>query len=82
MKVISFGKIFGKIKCKLGFHDFQFKGVDDSFMPKVRVLKGQCSRCVEFQNFFLFFDSEKIVVRNHGLERIFGDVVIMPMEKK
>lgn len=75
-------KWLNKIKCKLGFHDFQFKGVDDDFMPKVRVLKGQCSRCVESENFFIFFDSKKIVVRNHGFERIFGDVTVMPLENQ
>jgi len=74
-------KWFNKLKCKLGFHDFQFKGADDRFMPKVRVLLGQCSRCVEFQNFFIFFDSKKIIVRNHGFERIFGDVTVMPLNE-
>jgi hypothetical protein len=73
-------KWLNKLKCKLGFHDFKFKEVDEQFMPKVRILLGQCSRCVEFHNYFMFLDSKKIVVRNSGFNRIFGEFTVMPLE--
>ena len=74
-------KILDKLKCKLRFHDFQYSGVDNRFMPKVQVLLGKCSRCPETQNFFWFFDSRKVVVENHGVDRLFGQYAIMPLEE-
>lgn len=71
-----------KLKCKLGFHDFRFESADERFMPKVRVLLGKCLTCPARQDFFQFFDSRKVVVKNHGLSRILGEYIVMPLNEK
>jgi len=70
--------LFGKLKCKLGKHDFKYSGEDLKFLPKVLIIRSECSRCPTFRNWFIFFDSGKVAARNFGINRFFGDVFVMP----
>lgn len=73
-------EFINKLKCRLGFHNFQYEDTDERFMPKVRVLLGKCSRCPTRQDFFQFLETKKVVVANHGIDRIFKDYTVMPLE--
>jgi hypothetical protein len=60
-------RFFGKLMCKLGFHDFKFDHADEQFMPNMRVLIGKCQRpdCIEMDLWFQNF-KEKRVFGGHG----------------
>ena len=57
-----FRNIYGKLICKLGFHDFKFDHADEQFMPNMRVLIGKCQRetCIEMDFWFEDFKNKKV----------------------
>ena len=74
-KIKSF---FGKVMCKLGFHNFKFDHADEQFMPNMRVLIGKCQRpdCIETDLWFEDFKHKK-VFGGHG-----NNLMSFPMEEQ
>jgi hypothetical protein len=66
------------IRCILGFHNFKLAEVDDKFMPKMRIMIGECTRkeCIEHELWFLNYETKRIFGGH-------GDTVIgFPMTKE